>query len=197
MNNLRQKMRLTPTPFVGKLSKRDSARSASPRKVWGFTLIEMIVYVAILSAVFILVVNTILIVSRSYSAIKVTSDINSSASISLERLIREIRLASGVDTIQSNLGTHPGRLFLNTVDSLGAPMTLDFYIENNLLKLKKNGVLSGTLVRDNIQVTNLIFRHIELGVSEAVKIEMRIQGTEGKSTKTEDFYGTAVLRGSY
>jgi type II secretory pathway pseudopilin PulG len=163
----------------------------------GISLVEMIVYVAILSAVFVLVINTLLIVSRSYKAIKLSNDVNNSASISLERLTREIKLSNSVNTTSSILDSNPGRLVLNTVDEFNAPLVLDFYIVDGTLALDKNSVLFGVLTRDNIEVTNLIFRYITSSTSEAVKIEMELTGTEGNKTKIENFYTSAVLRGSY
>ncbi|HJN62668.1 MAG TPA: type II secretion system protein [Candidatus Paceibacterota bacterium] len=163
----------------------------------GFTLIEMIVYVAILSIVFVLIINTLLIITRSYKSIKLTNDINNSASISLERIIREVRAAESVNTSSSILGSNPGKLVLNTTNNLGAPLVLDFYVENNSLKLNKNAVLSGVLTKDNVEVTGLIFRHITSSSSQAVKIELTLTGTERNTTKIDSFYSTAVLRGSY
>ena len=163
----------------------------------GFSLIEMIIYIAILAAVFVLVINTLLVVTRSYKNIKLTNDINNSASISLERLVREIRLAESVNTTSSVLGSHPGKLILNTTDENNLPLVLDFFIGDSSLKLNKNSLLFGTLTRDNVIVSNLIFRHITSSTSEAVKIEMQLIGTEKGVTKTENFYGSAVLRGSY
>jgi len=165
----------------------------------GISLIEMIVYVAILSAVFVLVINTLLIVTRSYRSIKLVNDLNNSASISLERLTREIKLANSVNTTLSvlNSTSTPGRLVLNTVDEFEAPLVLDFYVDNGLLKLDKNSASFGVLTRDNVLVTGLIFRHTTASTSEAVKIEMELTGTEGDETKVENFYVSAVLRGSY
>jgi len=163
----------------------------------GFTLIEMIIYITILSALFILIINTLLLISKSYKSIKLTNDINNSASASLERIIRELRLAQNVNTSLSLLSSSPGKLVLNTTDNLGTPIVLDFYVENDTLKLNEDGVLSGVLIRDNVKVTNLIFRHIISTSSESVKVELTLTGSEGNTTKTENFYSTAVLRGSY
>jgi prepilin-type N-terminal cleavage/methylation domain-containing protein len=164
---------------------------------YGFSLIEMLVYVAILATVFILVVNTILVVTGSYSSIKSSNDLNNSALVSLERLVRETRQANSIDLVQSVFGAHPGRLVLNTTDKNNDPLVIDFYIENNQLKIKKNGVLSGALVRDNVIVDNLVFRNLSTTTSSSVKIEMTLSVSEGKVNKTEKFYSSVVLRGSY
>lgn len=158
----------------------------------GFSLIEMIVYVSILSVIFVIVVNTLLIVSRSYSSIKISLDINNSATVSVERMIREIRKANSVNLAQSTLDSNPGRLVLNTTDDAGLPLIVDFYLEDDTLKLKEGGVFSGDLT-DGVDVTNLVFRSISNGTSEAIKIEMELSN----GSKNKIFYNTAVLRGSY
>lgn len=163
----------------------------------GFSLIEMLVYVTILSALFILVVNTLLVVNRSYSTIKVTNDINNSAIVSLERFVREIRLANSIDLSDSVFGTNPGRLVLNTTDSIGNPLILDFYVESNDLKLKKDGVLSGSLILDDVDITNLVFINTSTTTSSSVKIEMTLETSNKGANKSEKFYSSAVLRGSY
>ena len=158
----------------------------------GFSLIEMVVYVSILAIVFVVVINTLLIISRSYSSIKVSLDINNSATVSVERIIGEIRKANSVNLIQSTFDSNPGRLVLNTTDDAGALLIVDFYLENNTLKLKEGGLFSGDLTSD-VDVTNLVFRRITNETSEAVKIEMELSN----GNKNKVFYNTAVLRGSY
>jgi type II secretory pathway pseudopilin PulG len=163
----------------------------------GFSLIEMLAYVTILSIVFILIVNTLLIVTSSYSSIKVANDLNNSALISIERLVREVRLAHSIDLAQSVFNTSPGRLVLNTVDSVGMPLVLDFYVENNILKLKKDGALFGPLTRDNVDVTNLVFTNTSTTTSSSIKMEITLETSDSDVTKTEKFYSSTVLRGSY
>jgi type II secretory pathway pseudopilin PulG len=158
----------------------------------GFSLVEMVVYVSILAVVFVIVVNTLLIVSRSYSSIKISLDINNSATVSMERIISEIRKANSVNLVQSTFDSNPGRLVLNTVDNVGLPLIVDFYLEDDTLKLKEGGLFSGDLT-DGVDVTNLVFRRISNDTSEAVKIEMELSN----GSKNKVFYNTAVLRGSY
>ena len=55
----------------------------------------------------------------------------------------------------------------------------------------------GNLVMENISPASLIFRRIATANSEAVKIELTVQDTSSTSTKTENFYNTVILRGTY
>ena len=163
----------------------------------GFSVLEMVVYVVILSIIFVIVVNTLLVIVRSYSFVKVSIDINSSATISMERMVQEIRRSLSIDDTLTILDSNPGRLVLNSTDSMGTPTTFDFYLDSGSLKLDQGGVLTGSLTKDNATVSNLIFRKITTGESEAIKIEMQIDASSGNTSKSEAFQNTAVLRGSY
>jgi len=158
----------------------------------GYSLVEMLVYVSILSVLAVLVVNVIIVLGQSYGALKATRNVNSAAMTSLERTVREIRLSNSVDTVNSTFGTHPGRLTL----SMGATTT-EFYLDSGVFKVRQNGSDEGALTQDGTSVTNLVFRYITVGSIESIKIEMTLESTVGKSTKTENFYNFVVLRGSY
>ena len=163
----------------------------------GFTLIEMIIYISVLTVILVLIVSFIISFGRAYNVLRTTIRINNSAIVSFERVIREIRQANDVDTAASTLGTHPGRLVLTTTDASSAPITLEFYINSSELMLRQDGVDVGSLTRSDVTVTNLVFRLSDNGTSKAVKIEMTLESIVASTTKIKNFYGSAVLRGSY
>jgi len=103
----------------------------------GFTLIEMVVYTAILGIIAVLAINSTLAMTRAFTSLRVSRDINSSATALFERLTRDIRGAYGVDLAQSDLGSNPGRLTLNTKDGGGSNTTIEFYVDNGLIKILK------------------------------------------------------------
>ena len=162
----------------------------------GFTLVEVIVYTSILVVILLLIVSFIVSFGKAYNVLRTTIHINNSATISFERMIRDIRQANDVDTAASTMGTHPGKLVLKTTEA-GTPVTLEFYISGGILSVKKDGVDAGTLTRTDVTVTNLVFRNLSNGKSEAVKVEMTLQSVVADTTKVKKFYGSAVLRESY
>ena len=165
-------------------------------KKQGFTLVEMIVYTAILVVILLLIVSFIVSFGRAYNVLRTTIHINNSATISFERMIREIRQANDVDTAASTLGTHPGKLVLKTTEE-GTPVTLEFYINGGALTVRKDGVDEGTLTRTDVTIQNLVFQSVSNGTSEAVKVEMTLESVVANTTKVKKFYGSAVLRDSY
>lgn len=162
----------------------------------GYTLIEMIIYIAILALISALVINSLAIMIGSFGEARMLSKINSSAETAMERMSREIRSAYDVDQVASVLNSHPGDLTINIQPD---PLeTARFYLESGMLKVSENGATGEPLTSSGLTVSNLIFRLITSGtVSKAVKIEMEIQGTRGNRQFSEKFYNTIILRGSY
>lgn len=167
------------------------------KKNKGFTLVEMIIYVAILAIVSVIAINATLAMLRAFSDIRVSRDVNNTATVMLERIAREVRGATSVDTGQSILGVNPGVLILNTKDSGGNDTTIEFSITNNLMRVKEGGVDKGALNSGSVVVDNIVYYLVSGVNSDAVKIEMQLTGKRGSVQKTRKFYDTVVLRGSY
>lgn len=159
-------------------------------------MVEMTVYTAILAVVLLLIVSFIVSFGRAYNVLRTTIHINNSATISFERMIREIRQANDVDTAASTLGTHPGKLVLKTTEA-STPVTLEFYINGGVLSVRKDGTDVGGLTRTDVTITNLVFQSVSNGNSEAVKVEMTLESAVADTTRVKKFYGSAVLRDSY
>ncbi|MEK7575819.1 MAG: prepilin-type N-terminal cleavage/methylation domain-containing protein [Patescibacteria group bacterium] len=168
------------------------------RKQKGFNLIEIIIYTAILSLVFTVVFNSVIMMMKSFNYARLKIRINNSAQASMERIVREIRLAYDIDNA-SEFNVNPGKLKLKTFDSLGAPATIEFYKDSGNLVVSENGSTAELLNSSGIQVTNLMFKtaYLVTSPSKSVKIEMELTGTQGGYTRAEKFYDTVILRGNY
>ena len=165
-------------------------------KKHGFTLVEMIIYIAFFAVLSVLAIESTIIVMKSFYSIRLTQNINQSATVGLERMSREIRNAYDIDTTQSTFGVNPGRLTLRTKDAGGANTTIEFYVSGSQLFIKEGVVDRGSLMTKNAVLTNLVFRQIANPNSRAVKIEMAIRDTRGVLQKDVNFYDTIILRGS-
>lgn len=164
----------------------------------GFTLIEIIIYVGILGIISVFVINTILITSTAFAKSRVKRNLNTQAGEAVERILRETRLASSVNVGSSVLGSNPGKLVLNTVvsPSNNTAITREFFLSGSILVLRESGSADIHLTSE-IDVTNLVFRRITTANSEAVRIEMAAENGFAKTESSANFYGTAILRGSY
>jgi prepilin-type N-terminal cleavage/methylation domain-containing protein len=166
----------------------------------GFTLVEMLVYLAIMVVITLALVQSIIVVVKSNKQSFVVNNIKNSAISILEKMTREIRDASSIDVVNSVFGTSTGILQLNTTDSSGNAKTTQFYLQSNNLMVTSSsslGVLTGPLNSNGAKVLSVNFTPISTAHSSAVKIVMTIEGTNQGLTKDVNFYSTAILRGSY
>ncbi|KKU67935.1 MAG: hypothetical protein UX89_C0010G0014 [Parcubacteria group bacterium GW2011_GWA2_47_16] len=167
----------------------------NPRR--GFSLVETIIYTGLLVLILVAVINMMLLMSHSYNYLKLSRHIQVSAVTALDRMVRDIRNAQSVDVGQSTLGTSPGILTLNTSTVSGTPQTVQFYVSGGGIRVKQDGVDIGPVTLPDVTLTNLVFRQITTGISQAVKIELTLSTGVGPAARSANFYGTAILRDSY
>ena len=164
----------------------------------GFSLVETLIYLTLMVFFFAVIVNNLIVITRTHRGLAVLREMEQSAITGLDRLTREIRAAAIILSAQSTLGSHPGVLTLSVRDdSTGNYDTVRFSLDDGALVLTKNSVVQGDLTSTKISVTNLIFTEISAASSTAVKIEMQLQATSSDEVKTENFYHTVILRESY
>ncbi len=162
----------------------------------GFTLVETVIYIAFVAILSVLATEATMIMMRSFYTLRLTNNINQSATVALERMSREIRNSYDIDATESTLGANPGRLTLKTKDSVGSNTTIEFYISGGQIRIKEGGGDKGSLMTKNATVTNLVFRQIATINSKAIKIELTLRDVYGAIQKDSNFYNTIVLRGS-
>lgn len=163
----------------------------------GLTLLEMVVYVGILGMVSVFVINTVLITSTAFAKSRVKRNLNAQAGEAVERVLREIKLASSINVGASVLASNPGRLVLNTVvsQSDSTPITREFFISGSNLIMREGA--TDFQLTSNIDVTSIIFRRIVTVNSEAARAEIMVTDGFNKTESSANYYGTAILRRSY
>ncbi len=159
----------------------------------GYSIVEIIVYLAIFTTVSILVINSFIVIFSTFNVSRINRSLLNSGSTAMERMSREIRQANNVDIPNSTIGSSLGVLQLNSTDNGGSAIAIKFLVSNSVFKLYKNGNLIGDLTGQNILVTKLLFRRISTTKSEAVRVEMTLE----KNGQSENFYDTIILRGGY
>lgn len=163
----------------------------------GFTLVEMVIYIAFFSILSSLAVGATVLVMKAFYSLRLTQSVNESATVAMERMSREVRNAYDFDVAQSTFGVNPGRLMLKTKDAVGANTTIEFYVDgSSQLGLKEGGVDRGSLLTKNAVFTTLLFRSITMINSKAIKIEATIRDSRSTTVQVANFYDTIVLRGS-
>lgn len=168
----------------------------------GFTLVEMIIYLAIMTVITIALIRSLVIVLNSNRASFADSNIRNSAYSAMENMVREIRGSQSIDTVNSVLyPSQTGILQLNQVDTSGNPYIVRFSTSSSLALNFSEGsttpALAGPITLNGTKVMNLIFTKINTGNSQAVRIQMNLSATVNGQTRTQWFYDTVILRDSY
>lgn len=158
----------------------------------GLSMVELLFYIAVFSILFLVVINSIIFMTRSFRETVVNTDLTQSSSI-MERISREVRSATSINTLTA---TSLKLDKINPVDSL--PTTIYFVLNGTNVELYDgNNALVGNLNSPNVSVTALNFLRIDTTEGAAVKIFMTVKSNHYNSARTENFYDTIVLRGDY
>ncbi len=160
----------------------------------GFSILEMLIYIAILVLLLAVIMNMVVSVVRSGRIINALRNVENSAVVSLERITRELRQAESINVSLSTLGSNPGRLVLEGTDEAGSPRTVEFYLSLGRLFLKENGVDVGALSQSDAQVSSLIFRRFAGPNAEGIRIEMTLESGTSTHYRSKKFYSSAILR---
>lgn len=160
----------------------------------GFSLIEMLIYVAVLVFMLLVIIQVVISVAGSDRVIKAMRNVESSATLVLERISREARLADNIDVLASTLGSHPGHLVLTKIDGGGNLRTVEFYLSNGRVMLMEDGVETGALTSGDAYVNNLVFRRFASSTIEGVRTEINVTSGTTTSFKSETFYSSVLLR---
>ncbi|OHA15030.1 MAG: hypothetical protein A3G52_02795 [Candidatus Taylorbacteria bacterium RIFCSPLOWO2_12_FULL_43_20] len=167
------------------------------RKTAGFSLVEIIIYTAILAAASAVVVSTLLALTSSFENVKSGKSIAGSANVALERITREIRNSKSADLAVSQFNVNPGVLKLNAVDQSGDEYTIKFYIDGGVVMVEKNSESAVALTSSQTVANDLTFRRVITSVGEAIRVELALESDSNGQLKSEKFYAAAVMRGSY
>lgn len=163
----------------------------------GFLLIELLIYIGILSLTLVVVIVSMAGFARVYARVEAQQLLARSGADVMERIIREARNAQSVDQAASVLGSHPGSIAFVMPVSPGVTTTSDFFVDAGGISLSENGVTTGSLTQPDVVVEGFVIDHIDTPQSEGVRIQLTLSTSVASSTMTATFYGTAVLRGSY
>lgn len=170
----------------------------------GFTLIEMVIYVATLA----IVAGVILVFLFQALGVNETSrrtrEAVDNAKRALDVIAQEIRHASSVYTPTSIFGTNPGQLSLETVRDLPADEVatyVDFYIDNQRLYIKRESQSNFLVTSEKVRVTNLTFTNLSgTAYNPSVRVQITVEydaAVSGSAPKNAVTLSTTASLRSY
>ncbi|MBI5787157.1 MAG: hypothetical protein HY446_01245 [Candidatus Niyogibacteria bacterium] len=165
----------------------------------GSSLIETLLYSAILIVLSVAAINTLLAMTSVFSQARALRQVGLNAETSLERLTREARLASGINEASSVFSATSSRLVLDTVRSSTDPTQVlkQFYVSGGRLALQENSDPAEFLTSNKVVVGSFWVDEITALNSEAVKIILELETAPGRNQASQTFYQSVILRGSY
>lgn len=163
----------------------------------GFSAVEMVIYISLVSLCLLLVVNLVIAMSSSYRTLSLSRIVADSASFSMERITREIRLAYDIDVAQSVFDASPGRIRLQSTDTNGYAQTVMFALEDGRINVYEDDLLLGALTSNRASTTALVFTRFATTTSTGVMVEMNIQASKGGDSRSAEFRTFIQMRNSY
>ncbi len=156
----------------------------------GYAILETLFYIALLVVLTTVVLNSMLVMMKSFKETKIKNELVQSSFI-MERISREVRKALDINTINAT------DLKLDTKDDAGIGKNIEFRLVGTDIQLLETGKTTVNLNTPNIFVTDLSFRQITTIKGKAVKIVLSLKSNNDTANRIIDFYNTIVLRGKY
>jgi len=144
----------------------------------GITFTELLVYVAVFSIVFGIIISFFLWTTESNTKIKAKRETLDNSRRAMEIIGYEIKNAKSVYTPTSTFGSHPGQLSLETTKYLADNETnsyIDFFLCGTQLCMKKESQVPIPLTSEQVVVSNLIFTQVVTSSIPSIQINLRIE----------------------
>jgi len=125
----------------------------------GFTLVELLIYIAVVAIIFLAMVSFILTMSESKAKRTVMSEVASSARIIQERLMDAGRHAQTINVGASTFDVDPGVLSLDMVNVFEDPMVFSLTGDNGQFQVSTAGGEAIPLTNTTVAITHLLFSY--------------------------------------
>lgn len=141
----------------------------------GFTLIELAIYMAILSIVTIVVADSFLILNKGRGGVEAKSELNSNFRFATEKIKRDVAMASNLVTPDT---TAASTTLLNLTIS-GA--SVKYTLNNNQVTRQVDSLPFEYITANTVKITNLYFNRLEnintVLNKKRISVEINIAGS--------------------
>jgi type II secretory pathway pseudopilin PulG len=142
----------------------------------GFTLIETLIYIAIVATAVSSFVLFSISVSNSRNKTYVVQEVQANVRVALNIMSQKIRAAQSVATTTSTYDTDPGFLILNMASTTLNPTHIGLNQNDGILGIKEGNAATTSITSDEVLVTNLVFTNLTgSSTQENTRIQMTIE----------------------
>ena len=160
----------------------------------GFSLVESIIYLGLFVMLSTLLIDCMIVMSKSYIETRANRDLLDSMNIPLERMTRDIRGATTVVVGGGTIfGVNPGSLKIKNPDGT----TESFALSAGAVVFSDTDGTSNTLTSNQVVIDSLVFRNISTPQGSAIKIEMTLHSIRSANARSISLSDTIAMRGEY
>ncbi len=167
----------------------------------GLSLIEILVYVALLGMIAVFVSNSLIQLSNTYQRARAEREVLSNARLILETVNKSVSQAQEIYTPTNKFNAFLGQLSLITTlgaDANHAAAYADFYVDNGRFFVRQEGQNVLPVSASSVKVDQFLLERISQGVGrDAVKITLIVSSSRAKFPSSATLNSTTALRGNY
>lgn len=167
----------------------------------GISLIEVVIYVALLGMIAVFVANSLISIVNTYARARAEREVLNNARSVLELFTKSIAQSQEIYTPTSRFNADAGQLSLLTsaTSTVGHTTAFtDIWVDGGAALMRQEGEGTVTISAASVRVTALRFERIiqTLG-REAVKTTIRVEAAGAKFPGSSTLNATTALRGNY
>jgi len=159
----------------------------------GFTLVELVVYVAVTSLLLSGVILTAVGAVGARSKTLAQHEVNYNSRFVLEKITQEIRRSSSINTGSSTFGSHPGVLSLEMDDAAEDPTLID--VSGGVLRITRGAGLPVNITTDKVEVTNFDLTNLSIG-SKVKNVQIQLTVDHNNPGNRQEFSATSSVQTS-
>ena len=161
----------------------------------GFTLVETLIYLAIVGLVVTALVQFGLSVSDTRYRNYLAQEVNANARSGMSIVSQKIREAAAINTSTSVFGTDPGTLSLEMADAQVNPTIFTLSGNDGSLQMQEGASAVQTITSAEVRVLNMVFRDLTASSTrENIRIEMTMTGPADEFHYTKTVTSTVSIR---
>jgi type II secretory pathway component PulJ len=158
----------------------------------GFTLVEMLVYIALLLVGMVTAISVVLSLQGPLNNSAADRLLYQNADFILGQLTETARNADAVDVVDSTFDASPGTVVFTTGSG-----EVEFALVSGDVVKAVDGITLGPLNNSDVAIQRFVVRRLQNTATEGVRYEMVLAATVNAVTKHATFTTSAMIKSSY